>query len=103
MKIIPWAGHAEESSNPASGTGVYTAKPRRPANREDVVDAVVVSEDREPRSLRLAVRLPEDINIRAIVGTAVAVLALGFVLLVMAAVGALVAIEMFVLMVTEPL
>lgn len=103
MKIIPWAGHAGESSNPDSGTGVYTTKPRRPSDREEVVDVVVVSEDRKPRSLRLAVHLPEDINIHAIVGTAVAVLALGFMLLLMAAVGALVAIEMFALLITDPL
>lgn len=103
MKIVRWAGHAKESSNPESRTGVYTTKPRRLSDREEAVDAVVVSDDRQPRSLRLAVHLPEHINIRAIVGTAVAVLALGFMLLLMAAVGALVAIEMFALLVTEPL
>lgn len=115
MNIVPSPVEARPSPEQTSGARRYFTRLRRPRDGQDVVDAEVVgaeadvvdaevlSQDRQPRRLQLYVRLPEDFDLHAAIGTAVAALALGFVLLLVALVGALVAIEMFTLMISEPL
>ena len=103
MNVVRWPEQVQPSPEPEAGAGSYSTKPRRPTEEKEIVDAVVVSEDIKPRSLRLRVKIPEDINIHAIVGTAVAAMALGFMLLVVALVGVLVAMEMLALLINEPL
>jgi hypothetical protein len=115
MNIVPSPAEAPPAPEQASDAGRYFTRLRRPRDREDVVDAEVVgaeaevvdaeviSQDRQPRNLQLYVRLPEDFDLHAAIGTVVATLALGFVLLLVALVGALVAIEMFTMMISEPL
>ncbi|MGQ0750934.1 MAG: hypothetical protein ACT4PS_10405 [Betaproteobacteria bacterium] len=103
MNIVPAPVEAQSSSERNAEAGVYSTKPRRPGELDDVVDAEVVYEDTQPRSLRLRIGLPDDFNIHAVIGTAVATLALGFALLLVALAGVLVAIEMLMLLITEPL
>lgn len=115
MNIVPSPVEAPPAPAQTSGARRYFTRLRRPRGRQDVVDAEVVgaeadvvdaevvSHDRQRRSLQLRVWLPEDFDLHAAIGTAVATLALGFVLLLVALVGALVAIEMFTLMISEPL
>jgi hypothetical protein len=103
MNIVPSPAEVQPSPRNNPEAGVYSTKPRRPGDEIDVVDAEVVSEDAQPRTLRLHVPLPEDFDLHAIVGTAVATVALGFALLLVALAAALVLTEMFVLMINEPL
>jgi hypothetical protein len=73
----------------------------------EIEDAILVSEDVQPRALKRAQPEPADIRsavrtIEYVAGIAVAALAIGIVLLVMIAIWGFVAIEMFDSVLNEP-
>jgi Fe2+ transport system protein B len=71
------------------------------AEEIEVIDAIVVSED--PQSRELQNHVKDRIDVHRIVGTVVATMVLGMLLLLAAAVGAVGIMGMFGILLAEPL
>lgn len=67
----------------------------------EVIDAILVSEDPQPRAVQNQVK--EKVDVHRIVGTVVATMVLGMLILLAAAVGAVGIMGMFGILLAEPL
>lgn len=67
----------------------------------EVIDAILVSEDPQPRDLQIEVK--EKVDVHRIVGTVVATTVLGMLLLLAAGVGVIGIMGMFGILIAEPL
>ena len=67
----------------------------------NVIDAILVSEDPQPRDLQIEVK--EKVDVHRIVGTVVATTVLGMLLLLAAGVGVIGIMGMFGILIAEPL
>jgi hypothetical protein len=71
------------------------------ADEAEIIDAILVSEDPQPRDLQIEVK--EKVDVHRIVGTVVATTVLGMLIILAAAAGVIGIMGMFGILLAEPL